>query len=156
MAGILSVDLIERVTCPVPVQLIETWADSAYFKDRPMALAISIVNQEQSRRLNREYRDRDAPTNVLSFPMNMPDLPKMPGLTEDVAILGDIAICASVVEREAAEQAKALEAHWAHMVIHGVLHLQGYDHAQDDEAGEMESLEKEILLKLGYPDPYDL
>lgn len=114
-------------------------------------LTLRLVEPEEIRRLNHRYRGRDTTTNVLSFPYDMPE-----GLPEGAAelLLGDIAICADVVEYEAAQQGKTSEAHWAHMVIHGVLHLLGFDHQDDDEAGEMEGLEIEILMGLGYDDPY--
>ena len=94
------------------------------------------------------YRGKDKPTNVLSFPFECP-----PGV-EDFPLLGDLIICRQVVEQEASEQQKTLESHWAHMVIHGSLHLLGYDHIEDDEAEEMEALEKEFMQALNYPDPY--
>ena len=92
-------------------------------------------------------RGKDKPTNVLSFPFEVP-----PGM--EMSLLGDLVICRQVVEKEAQEQGKPLEAHWAHMVVHGSLHLLGYDHIEDDEAEEMEALETEIMLALGYEDPY--
>ena len=110
-------------------------------------LAIRIVDEAESARLNETYRDKSGPTNVLSFPAELPaavDLPQ----------LGDIIICASVVDKEAREQGKPSEAHWAHMVVHGLLHLLGYDHQQEKQATEMEKFEAEILGRLGYPDPY--
>ena len=97
--------------------------------------------------LNRDYRGKDYPTNVLSFPCDW-DLPEEPRL------LGDVVIAAAVVNREAKEQKKTMEAHWAHIVIHGFLHLLGYDHIEDEEAEKMENTEREILAKLGYADPY--
>jgi len=106
-----------------------------------------MPGEGESRELNHTYRGKDKPTNVLSFPFEAP-----PGI--ELPLLGDLIICRQVVEQEAQEQEKTLEAHWAHMVIHGSLHLLGYDHIEDDEAEEMESLETEIMLALGYPDPY--
>ncbi|MBT1444642.1 rRNA maturation RNase YbeY [Shewanella sp. JM162201] len=110
-------------------------------------LTIRIVDSSESQQLNRDYRGKDKPTNVLSFPFEAP-----PGI--ELPLLGDLVICASVVENEALEQHKPLMAHWAHMVVHGCLHLLGYDHIDDAEADEMESLETVILHDLGYPDPY--
>lgn len=115
--------------------------------EHPLELTIRIVDAAESQALNARFRHRDAPTNVLSFPFEAP-----PGIT--LPILGDIVICAPVVHAEAAEQGKPPEAHWAHMVIHGVLHLRGYDHQTDDDAEEMESLETQLLARLGWPDPY--
>ncbi len=111
-------------------------------------LTIRLVDAEEGQELNRTYRHKDYATNVLSFPAEVPD-----GLL-DIPLLGDLVICVPVVEREAREQNKALEAHWAHLVIHGCLHLLGYDHIEDEEAEEMEGLERQLLAELGYPDPY--
>lgn len=111
-------------------------------------LTIRLVDEEEGRELNRTWRHKDYATNVLSFPAEVPE-----GLL-DIPLLGDLVICVPVVEREAVEQGKALEAHWAHLVIHGCLHLLGYDHIEDDEAEEMEGLERELLAELGHPDPY--
>ncbi len=111
-------------------------------------LTVRIVDEAEIRDLNATYRDKDKPTNVLSFPFEAP-----PGV--DIPLLGDIIICAVVVAREAQEQDKPLEAHWAHMVIHGVLHLLGYDHIEESEAEEMEGLEIRLLTDLGYANPYE-
>ncbi|HLV18120.1 MAG TPA: rRNA maturation RNase YbeY [Pseudomonas sp.] len=111
-------------------------------------LTIRLVDEEEGRELNRTWRHRDYATNVLSFPADVPDE------FLDIPLLGDLVICVPVVEREAAEQGKTPEAHWAHLVIHGCLHLLGYDHIEDAEAEEMEGLERELLAELGHPDPY--
>ncbi|MGV7963508.1 rRNA maturation RNase YbeY [Photorhabdus tasmaniensis] len=110
-------------------------------------VTIRIVDEAESHDLNLTYRGKDKPTNVLSFPFEAP--PEV-----DLPLLGDLIICRQVVEKEAEEQQKTVEEHWAHMVVHGCLHLLGYDHIEDDEAEEMESLETEIMQKLGYADPY--
>ncbi len=110
-------------------------------------LTIRIVDLAEGQELNETWRHKTGPTNVLSFPFENP-----PGLT--LPLLGDIVICAPVVATEAEAQAKALDAHWAHLVIHGVLHLLGHDHLTDDEAEAMEHLEINILHSLGYPNPY--
>ncbi|WP_339461241.1 rRNA maturation RNase YbeY [Pseudomonas sp. EA_105y_Pfl2_R69] len=116
-------------------------------------LTIRLVDEPEGRELNHTYRQRDYATNVLSFPADVPDeLGGIPLL--DIPLLGDLVICVPVVAREALEQAKPLEAHWAHMVIHGCLHLLGYDHIEDEEAEEMEALERELLAELGHADPY--
>ena len=121
-------------------------------------LGIRIVDEDESAELNHTYRDKPGPTNVLSFPFDMPDLPAALAATENEEIptklLGDLVICAPVVAREAAEQGKPLPAHWAHMVVHGVLHLLGYDHLDKAEAAEMEGLEQRLLAELGVGDPY--
>lgn len=111
-------------------------------------LTIRLVDEDEGRELNRTWRHKDYATNVLSFPADVPDE------FLDIPLLGDLVICVPVVEREAAEQGKTPEAHWAHLVIHGCLHLLGYDHIEDAEAEEMESLERDLLAELGYPDPY--
>lgn len=110
-------------------------------------LTIRLVDEEEGRELNRTWRHKDYATNVLSFPADVPDE------FLDIPLLGDLVICVPVVEREAAEQGKTPEAHWAHLVIHGCLHLLGYDHIEDAEAEEMEGLERELLAELGHPDP---
>ena len=111
-------------------------------------LSSRLVDAEEGQQLNATWRNKDYPTTVLSFPADIPD-----GLL-DIPLLGDLVICVPVVEREAAEQGKALTAHWAHLVIHGCLHLLGYDHIDDAEAEEMEELERQLLAEIGYPDPY--
>lgn len=111
-------------------------------------VTVRVVDTAESQALNRDYRGRDAPTNVLSFPFEPP-----PGI-EAPGILGDLVICAPVVAREAAEQGKPERAHWAHMTVHGALHLLGHDHQHDAEAECMEAEERRILDGLGYPDPY--
>ncbi len=123
------------------------WAEAA-LRERPdAALTIRLVDEDESRALNARYRDKDYATNVLSFPA---DLPAELGLP----LLGDVVICAPLVVREAAEQSKDSEAHWAHLTIHGILHLLGYDHQEEPQAGEMEAVEIELLASMGFPDPY--
>lgn len=119
----------------------------------PSELTIRIVDEEEGRELNRTWRGKDYATNVLSFPAEVPEGPGGVPLL-DIPLLGDLVICAQVVAREAAEQDKSLDAHWAHLTIHGCLHLLGYDHIDDAEAEEMEALERQLLAELGYPDPY--
>lgn len=115
------------------------------------ALTIRVVDEAESQALNNEYRGKDKPTNVLSFPFEMPEGLPVGALPP---MLGDLAICAAVVQREAQQQLKDADAHWAHMIIHGVLHLLGYDHIDDDDAEIMEALEIELLAGLGYTNPY--
>jgi len=110
-------------------------------------LTIRVTDEDEVADLNSRYRHKTGPTNVLSFPFEDP-----PGVMTNM--LGDLVICAPVVQREADEQDKAAEAHWAHMLIHGVLHLCGYDHIDSQQAGEMEALETGIITGLGYPPPY--
>jgi probable rRNA maturation factor len=136
-------------------QQCEQWVQAALVGDaanEANELTVRIVTPEESQALNRDYRGKDKPTNVLSFAFENP--PGLVDLGEALPYLGDLVICAEVVAREAAEQHKPLEAHWAHMIVHGTLHLQGYDHLHDDEAEEMEALEREIMQGLGFADPY--
>lgn len=127
--------------------LLRRWVQAALFA--PAELTIRFVDAEEGRLLNREYRAKDYATNVLTFAYNEgEDVP------EDEPTRADLILCAEVLEREAAEQGKTLESHTAHLVVHGVLHAQGYDHDDDDEAAEMEGLEIEILGQLGFANPY--
>ena len=129
----------------------QRWADVALRGDGNAEVVIRIVDEAESRELNHHYRGQDKPTNVLSFPM---ELPEELAAVVDENMLGDLIICAPVVAHEALEQHKVLQHHWAHMVIHGMLHLQGYDHIEADEAEEMESLEIKLLQQLGIDNPY--
>jgi probable rRNA maturation factor len=110
-------------------------------------VTIRLVDETESQQLNFDYRHKDKPTNVLSFPFQAP-----PGI--ELPLLGDLVICVQVVAQEALEQNKTLEAHWAHMVVHGCLHLLGFDHINDTDAEEMEAEEVQILQELGFADPY--
>jgi probable rRNA maturation factor len=128
---------------------LAAFAEAALAGRRDRAgLVVRLVDEPESQALNRQYRGIDKPTNVLSFPFEAP--PKVRSRH-----IGDLVICAPVVEREATEQGKPLEAHWAHMVVHGVLHLLGYDHGTDADAETMEALEIAILGRLGFPNPYE-
>ena len=117
------------------------WAKQALRTDAEIALR--VVDEDEGRMLNREYRGKDYATNVLTFP-----------LADEPLLMGDIVLCAPVVAREAEAQQKPLLAHYAHLTVHGVLHLQGYDHETDAEAVQMENLETEIITQMGYADPY--
>lgn len=110
-------------------------------------ITIRIVDEAESHELNLTYRGKDKPTNVLSFPFEAPEGIEMP-------LLGDLVICRQVMEKEAKEQGISEESHWAHLSVHGTLHLLGYDHIEEDEAVEMETLETDIMIALGYGDPY--
>jgi len=116
--------------------------------NKPFELTIRIVSTEESQQLNKQYRQKNKPTNVLSFPFDVPE-----GI--ELNLLGDLVVCKDVVEQEAAEQNKTLAAHWAHMITHGCLHLLGYDHISDNEAEEMEALEIKILAQQGFENPYE-
>ena len=115
--------------------------------DGEQQVAMRIVDEAEMTQLNEQYRNKSGPTNVLSFPAELPD-----GVDEP--FLGDIIICAPVVAKEAAEQEKSLDSHWAHMTVHGILHLQGYDHIDEVDAEQMESLEIKIMHQLGFANPY--
>ncbi|MFL0795902.1 MAG: rRNA maturation RNase YbeY [Cellvibrionaceae bacterium] len=147
----LTLDLqvaTEATDIPTPEDF-QRWSTAALQKQQEgTELSIRIVDDEESRQLNHQYRDKDKPTNVLSFPADIPPEVELP-------LLGDLVICAPVVQQEAKEQNKTLEAHWAHMVVHGTLHLQGYDHIEDAEAEVMEQLETDILTTMGYAPPYE-
>jgi probable rRNA maturation factor len=111
-------------------------------------VSIYIVDEDESQELNSQYRGKQNPTNILSFPADIPEEVGIP-------LLGDLVICAPVIEREAQEQQKTVDAHWAHMLVHGSLHLLGYDHIEDDEAELMEALETTIITGLGFAAPYE-
>lgn len=133
---------------------INTWVSSAINnqKNRPLAhaeLAIRIVDEVESAEFNQQYRQKNSATNVLSFPADLPECVDSP-------LLGDLLICAPVLEQEALQQHKTLDAHWAHIIIHGTLHLLGYDHIKDSDASIMESLEINILNTLNFSNPYEL
>ncbi|WP_368884514.1 rRNA maturation RNase YbeY [Providencia vermicola] len=146
---ILDLQLACEETTDLPSEaLFQRWLEAVLPKFQAQSeVTIRIVDEEESHHLNLTYRGKDKPTNVLSFPFESPPEVELP-------LLGDLIICRQVVEQEAIEQQKSAEEHWAHMVVHGCLHLLGYDHIEDDEAEEMESLETEILVELGYADPY--
>ena len=140
---------VPRVGLPSAVSF-RRWVEAALrgAKRRKVSeLSIRIVDLDEGRSLNRDYRGKDYATNVLSFPVELP-----PGVASP--LIGDLAICALVVLREATEQRKLARDHWAHMTIHGVLHLLGYDHLDDRDAELMEALETRILAGLGISDPY--
>jgi probable rRNA maturation factor len=134
---------------PVPrTPEFSRWVDAALAAEGAAGeISIRVVDEEESRALNREYRSKDRPTNVLSFPAELP-------AEIEPRLLGDIVLCAPVVAAEAVAQGKSARAHWAHLVVHGTLHLLGYDHERSPEARRMEARETSILAGLGFPDPY--
>ena len=146
----LELDLQVACEHPAPSEAqFRQWCELALRqRSADSELTIRLVDEAEGRELNHTWRQKNYATNVLSFPADVPDE------LLDIPLLGDLVICVPVVEREAAEQDKAPEAHWAHLVIHGCLHLLGYDHIEDDEAEEMEALERTLLAELGHPDPY--
>ncbi len=150
MAKVLELDIQRATDAPAPSDDdLRRWCELALRqRTADSELTIRLVDEAEGLELNRTWRHKDYATNVLSFPADVPDE------LLDIPLLGDIVICVPVVEREAAEQAKSLQAHWAHLVIHGCLHLLGYDHLEDEEAAEMEGLERDLLAELGHPDPY--
>ena len=129
------------------LSLLQTWAEAAYLDDVPAIASMLITTAGDMRQLNKQYRDKDKTTNVLSFPMESPE-------EVDICLLGDIVLCAKVIKQEATLQSKSEGSHWAHMVVHSMLHLQGFDHVSSDEAEKMEQLEINILHQLGFDNPY--
>lgn len=136
-------------TLPHPSQFREWISIALHNRIESGELTIRIVDEEESAELNQQYRHKFGPTNVLAFKSDID-----PKLSLALPMIGDIVICAPIVESEAKRENKELLAHWAHIVIHGTLHLLGYDHQTDPETAEMEGLETEILVNLGFPPPY--
>ena len=152
MAHVIDLQIACTPTELPTTEQFQLWVDTALAEvsskpDSDFELTIRLVNSEESQQLNNQYRGKDKPTNVLSFPFEVPD-----GI--ELNLLGDLIICIEVMKQEAQQQNKALFEHWAHLVIHGCLHLVGFDHINDDEAQEMESIEISILEKLGINNPY--
>ncbi len=141
-AGELSDDDV-----PEP-ELLQSWAEAAYLGETPAVASLLVTTADEIQSLNKQYRNKDKPTNVLSFPMESP-------AEIDVSLLGDIVLCAPVIKQEAEQQSRSEVSHWAHMVVHGMLHLQGYDHIENHDAEQMEQLEIEILSQLGFDNPYE-
>lgn len=128
--------------------LFQKWASAIDVNsEQDQSISLRIVDEAEMIQLNSQYRKKTGTTNVLSFPADLPE-----GV--DIPFLGDIIICAPVVAKEAADQGKSLDSHWAHMTVHGILHLQGYDHIDEAEAEQMECLEANIMNKLGFENPY--
>lgn len=169
----IAEDLSESTEEPPPSRLLTNWAQSAWQGEanEDPVVSLRIVSPAESQQLNNDYRGKNKPTNVLSFPMQVESMQMESmqadenfSLTEEMkeelsmseSLLGDLVICAEVVEQEALQQSKSSQAHWAHMMVHGMLHLQGYDHIEDAEAQQMEQLEANILLGLGFADPYQI
>jgi len=148
----VTVDVIVQYALSAPnlpsAAQINAWAAAAAFNLNPMEVVARVVGDAESAQLNQHYRQQSGPTNVLSFPFEPP-----PGV--EANLLGDLVLCAPVIVREAREQGKPALAHWAHMIVHGMLHLQGYDHQTDGEAHDMETREREIMERLGFENPYE-
>lgn len=150
---------LESTAADLPTeQDFQRWADAALAAADHKGgaeITVRIVDEAEGRDLNHEYRERDYATNVLSFPSELPaELLEALRKEMDVLPLGDLVICAPVVAREATEQGKPLQDHWAHLTVHGVLHLLGFDHIEDEEAEDMEARETQVLAGLGIADPY--
>ncbi len=141
-AGELSDDDV-----PEP-ELLQSWAAAAYLGETPAVASLLVTTADEVQSLNKQYRNKDKATNVLSFPMESP-------AEIDVSLLGDIVLCVPVIRQEAEQQSRSEVSHWAHMVVHGMLHLQGYDHIDNDDAKQMEKLEIDILAQLGFNNPYE-
>lgn len=138
---------VPEQTAPVEA-LLRRWVASALVAaDRRGGIGIRIVDHAEAKALNAQYRQKDYPTNVLSFPAEVPE-------AIPVELLGDLILCAPVIAAQAVDQGKLASNHWAHMVVHGVLHLCGFDHIEPHQAEVMEALERQALGKLGIPDPY--
>lgn len=149
MALLIDIQNASSKTSIPNASQFSAWLNAAAQKSfENYELCLRIVDDEEMIELNHQYRHKNKVTNVLSFPADLPE-----GV--DIPLLGDIVICAGVVEQEAEQQNKTLDAHWAHLCVHGMLHLQGYDHIEDNEAEIMEALEITILKQLGYNSPYD-
>ena len=150
----VEIQVAESVAEPPPAGIIESWLRAVLAEldmVGPVEVSLRIVDEMESRALNHQYRGKDSPTNVLSFPVGDDELSLPPGVERP---LGDIVICGPVVDREAAEQGKERFSHWAHLLVHGTLHLLGYDHEEEAAADEMEALETRILAAGGVNDPY--
>ncbi|XGA81114.1 rRNA maturation RNase YbeY [Halomonas sp. CH40] len=150
MTALIDYQLATQSTQVPDAAQLERWV-AAVLEQHPQEsrheVTIRIVDADESQALNADYRGKDKPTNVLSFPFEAP-----PGI--ELPLLGDLVICQNVVAQEAQQQQKPLMQHYAHMVIHGTLHLLGYDHIEDDEAEAMEQLERLLLARFDIPDPY--
>ena len=149
MTGVVDIQLADGSTKTPDAQQIRGWVAAVFttLERSPLSLTVRVVGEEEMVKLNRRYRGRNQSTNVLSFPIE-----PLPGMRTD--LLGDNVVCGPVVDREAAIQHKSPMGHWAHMVVHGLLHLFGYTHESNQDALAMEALEKSVLEGLGYSDPY--
>lgn len=156
-ARTIQIDISNEDEYPIPTPAqFKSWLQTViqfdkachhkYAPRQQYALSITVMGNDEMQLLNKQYRNKDKPTNILSFPCEIPNVPN--------GFLGDLVICAPVIQQEALEQAKTETAHWAHMTIHGTLHLLGFDHETAEEAQEMEQLEIDLLNSLDFPNPY--
>lgn len=149
-----SVDIQIACECPLPVSesQMSEWVTLALSEQsKPAELTLRLVSAEEITDLNKTYRKQDKPTNVLAFPGNVPEHIEL-----DYCFLGDVIVCPAVLASESVEHQKTQEAHWAHIIIHGVLHLLGHDHLEEQDTARMQELEIRLLSKLGFANPYDL
>jgi probable rRNA maturation factor len=153
-AVVVTVQSSSRIADVPATAQLKKWARAALAADVQGELTVRIVGEKESAELNARYRGKKGSTNVLSFPAAAAELPAE--AAAELLPFGDLVICADVVAREAREQGKSAAAHWAHMVVHGTLHLQGFDHEKARDAKVMEARERELLATLGFPDPYSI
>ncbi|KTD20790.1 metal-dependent hydrolase [Legionella lansingensis] len=147
----IDVQFACKAAIPVERNLLISWAQLPLIEHMDAAeLTLRLVDQEEIRQLNRTYRKKDKPTNVLAFPSTIPD-----NIELEYPLLGDVIICPAILEKESIEQDKPLKEHWAHIVVHGILHLLGYDHIEENDAEIMQTLEIQLLKKLGFANPYE-
>ena len=149
MPGEISFELADEKLSHPDIEQMCAWVQATLDKaGKSGDISLCVVDEDQMAELNSRYRGKSGATNVLSFPAELPaNLP--------LELLGDILLCAPVIEREADEQGKSADAHWAHMLVHGTLHLLGYNHEQDEDAAQMEQREMEILAEFGFANPYN-
>lgn len=150
MSYLIDVQLATDDPLPFSEEQLMQWASLPLQSQLPRAeLTLRVVDAEEMIQLNHHYRQQNKTTNVLAFPAQIPE-----SIELDYPLLGDVIICPEVLAKESQEQNKSLEEHWAHIIIHGVLHLLGYDHIEDDDALTMQAIESQLLMKSGYNDPY--
>lgn len=152
MSYLIDIQHASHEGAPVSDDLLTKWAELALHEHKDSAeLTLRLVNTKEIQQLNCDYRAQNKATNVLAFPAVVPEIIEL-----DYPLLGDVIICPAVLEKESLSLGKPLEEHWAHIVIHGILHLLGYDHIKDDETEVMQALETKLLAKLGFADPYQI
>lgn len=147
----LALEFADKPEEPPSREEVQQWVDLALINNKPSQVNIRVVDESESQSLNKEYRNKDSATNVLSFPM---ELPEELMVEMDMTVLGDLVVCAAVIEKEARQQGKKVRDHWAHIIVHGMLHLQGYDHISESDAEIMENLEIQLLKKIDIDNPY--